>query len=110
MVGMLGDRVAESSKVVSCDFLGDQAKFSAGPMLLAMTLKVPVVLVFGLYRGGNRYDLHFELLTDGIDIARAEREQALNTWTCKYANRLAARVKDAPYNWFNFYAYWQDDK
>lgn len=109
MVGMLGDRVAESSKVVSCNFLGDPAEFSAGPMLLAMTLKVPVVLVFGLYRGGNRYDLHFELLTDGIEVKRTEREQALNTWTCEYANRLAARVKDAPYNWFNFYAYWQDD-
>ncbi len=109
MVGMLGDRVAESSKVVNCNFLGDPAEFSAGPMLLAMTLKVPVVLVFGLYRGGNRYDLHFELLTDGIDVKRAEREQALNTWTCEYANCLADKVKDAPYNWFNFYAYWQND-
>ncbi len=110
MVGMLGDRVAESNKVVSCDFLGSKTKFSAGPMLLALTLKVPVILVFGLYRGGNRYDLYFELLTEGIDVQRSEREQALHTWTCEYAHRLEDKVKDAPYNWFNFYAYWQDDK
>ncbi len=109
MVGMLGDRVAESNKTVSCDFLGSTAEFPAGPMLLATTLQVPVVLVFGLYRGRNRYDLHFELLTEGIEIQRSKREQALHRWTCEYANRLAARTKDAPYNWFNFYAYWQDD-
>jgi predicted LPLAT superfamily acyltransferase len=110
MVGMLGDRVAESNKSVSCHFLGGQADFPAGPMLLAMTLQVPVMLVFGLYRGGNRYDLHFEPLTEGIEVPRSEREQALLGWTCEYAKRLETRVKSSPYNWFNFYAYWQDDK
>lgn len=110
MVGMLGDRVAESDKVVRCDFLGGEIDFPAGPMLLALTLRAPVVLVFGLYRGGNRYDLHFELLSEGLEVKRSEREAALEHWTRRYAERLEARVKDAPYNWFNFYDYWQDEK
>jgi len=110
MVGMLGDRVAESDKVVSCDFLGDRVDFPAGPMLLATALKAPVVMVFGLYRGGNRYDLHFELLTEGGEVPRGEREAAIEQWTHRYAERLEAKVREAPYNWFNFYDYWQEDK
>ena len=34
------------------------------PWQLAAALKVPVVLCFGLYRGGNRYDLYFEPFAD----------------------------------------------
>lgn len=107
MVGILGDRVAQSDKVVECDFLGSPAQFPAGPMLLAMVLQVPVIQVFGLYRGGNRYDLYFELLTDGLEVERGEREQALQHWTRQYAGRLAGRARQAPYNWFNFYDFWQ---
>ena len=39
IVGMLGDRVAESEKVTRCRFLGDETLFPAGPILLAGTLR-----------------------------------------------------------------------
>lgn len=110
IVGMLGDRVAESEKLTHCDFLGGEALFPAGPILLAGTLQVPVILVFGLYRGGNRYDIHFELLAEEIHYNRAEREAAVQQWTQRYADRLAHYAKLAPYNWFNFYDYWDDKR
>lgn len=110
MVGMLGDRVAESDKMVQCDFLGDPVDFPTGPMLLATMLQVPVFQVFGIYRGGNRYDLHFELLSDRIAAERGEREAAIAEWTCRYADRLAAHTREAPYNWFNFYDFWQENE
>lgn len=109
MVGLLADRVAESDKVVSCDFLGQQVEFPAGPMLLAAALKVPVIQVFGLYRGGNRYDLHLELLSEQVELPRNGREQSLQQYTQKYVDRLAARTREAPFNWFNFYDYWHED-
>ena len=110
IVGMLGDRVAESEKITRCQFLGGEALFPAGPILLAGTLQVPVILVFGLYRGGNRYDIHFELLAEEIHYSRAEREVAVQQWTQRYADRLAHYAKLAPYNWFNFYDYWDDKR
>jgi predicted LPLAT superfamily acyltransferase len=109
LVGMLGDRIAESDRQVECDFMGEAAQFPAGPMLLAVTLKVPVILFYGLYRGGNRYDIHFELLTEAPEITRKQRDAAVQGLTCRYAARLEYYARLAPYNWFNFYDYWHKD-
>jgi len=106
LVGLLGDRLASDDKATQCRFLGERAAFPTGPMLLASLLKAPVVLCFGLYRGGRRYDLHFELLAETVDIARTERESALHQWTQRYAERLEHHCRQAPYNWFNFYDFW----
>jgi predicted LPLAT superfamily acyltransferase len=109
LVGMLGDRVADSDKVVRCHFLGRETAFPAGPMLLAATLKVPVVLFFGLYRGGNRYDVHIELFAERVTLDRADQQADLQRWTQRYADRLEHYVRMAPYNWFNFYDFWDEE-
>jgi predicted LPLAT superfamily acyltransferase len=70
-------------------------------------MKVPVVLCFGLYRGGNRYDLHFELFAHSLEIERRQREASLRDVIQRYADRLAHYARTAPYNWFNFYDFWQ---
>ncbi|HID49115.1 MAG TPA: lipid A biosynthesis acyltransferase, partial [Chromatiales bacterium] len=63
LIGILGDRPAENDRQVRCPFLGAPAVFPTGPLLLAVTLKAPVILFYGLYKSGRRYDIHFELLT-----------------------------------------------
>lgn len=108
IVATLADRVAESDKMIECRFLGGRAWFPQGPLLLAAVLKVPVILCFGLYRGGNRYDIVFERFADAIEAPRGQREAALAEWVQRYADRLEARVREAPYNWFNFYDFWND--
>lgn len=108
ILGMLGDRVAQSDKTVDCEFLGHPATFPAGPMLLAGALKVPVILFFGLYRGGRRYDLHFEMLAERVDIDRKQRQTDLERWTKTYARRVEYYLKQAPYNWFNLYKFWNE--
>lgn len=109
LVGILGDRVMFNDKLVSATFLGEKTFFPGGPMLLAGALKVPVILCLGLYRGGNRYDVHFELLAESVEINRQNREQDISYWTQKYVNRLEYYCRLAPYNWFNFYNYWNTD-
>ena len=109
MVGMMADRARANERGVSVDFLGSKARLPAGPWILAGTLGVPVILAFGLYRGGKRYDVHFELFADKIALPRATREQALKDCAQAFATRLEHHVKSAPYNWFNFYDYWADE-
>ena len=106
LVGVLGDRVAESDKTVVCNFLGAPARFPAGPMLMAATFKVPVILCFALYRGGNRYEIFFEQLTEGLQMTRNERDRQLRYWIERYVERLEYYTRSAPYNWFNFYDFW----
>ena len=68
------DRARPGNQVMTADFLGRPAPFPTAPWQLAAALKVPVVLCFGLYRGGNRYDLHFEPFADQLKLERARRD------------------------------------
>lgn len=107
VVTMLADRARHGNATVTVDFLGAPAPFPASPFLLAAALKVPVVLCFGLYFGGNRYELHFESFADVLTIDRANREAALKAVVQRFADRVAHYAHLAPYNWFNFYDFWQ---
>ena len=109
LVGLLADRARATETVRSAPFLGKPAAFPAGPWLLAHVLGAPVMLCFGLYLGGNRYRLVFEPVADRVVIARCNRGPALDALITAYAQRLEHYVRLAPYNWFNFYDFWQQD-
>lgn len=106
LVTLLVDRARPGNPVLNVDFLGSPAPFPTSPWLLAATLKVPVLLCFGLYRGGNRYDLHFEHFADSLVIERTRREAALRDILQRFSRRLEYYARSAPYNWFNFYDFW----
>ncbi|KAB8198449.1 acyltransferase [Lysobacter maris] len=108
LVAVLVDRARPGEPVQSMPFLGSPAAFPTAPWAIAAVLGRPVVLAFGLFRGGNRYDLVFERFDDGGTVPRGERARRLQASVQRYAQRLQARVLDAPYNWFNFYDFWQD--
>lgn len=108
LVALLVDRVAGEASV-RAPLLGDDAPFPTAPWLLAATLKVPVVLAFGLYRGGNRYELVFEEFSPGLDIPRQHRRARVAELVRRYAARLQHHARRAPYNWFNFYDFWHGD-
>lgn len=106
-VGILADRIIGNESTVICPFLGAPARFPDGPFRIAALLKRPVVLMFGLYRGGNRYDVHFERLADMSALDRAQRDRAIEESLRRYVERLEHYCRLAPYNWFNFYDYWK---
>lgn len=107
MVTLLGDRGRPHELMRAVPFLGASAAFPAAPWLIAALLEVPVVLCLGLYRGGNRYDLIFELLAERVELPRAGRDAALDAYIGLYAARLEHHLRGAPYNWFNFHDFWQ---
>jgi predicted LPLAT superfamily acyltransferase len=106
VVGLMVDRRRDGDRTVPVKFLGGVAHFPAGPWLLAAALKVPVMVVFGIWRGGDRYEAHVELLAEKIELSRANRDADLERLVQAYADRLAARTRDAPYNWLNFFDFW----
>jgi predicted LPLAT superfamily acyltransferase len=106
MIGMLGDRVSGDGRTTRCQFLGAPATFPAGPILLAAATRCPVILFFGLYRGGNRYEIYFEQLADELILNRDRRAEDVQYWMQRYVDRLEYYARLAPYNWFNFYPFW----
>jgi predicted LPLAT superfamily acyltransferase len=105
-VGTLGDRVSTDGKTAQCQFLGRPAAFPVGPIVLAAMAHCPVILFFGLYRGGNRYDIYFEHFADEIALNRERRAEEIQLWMQRYAQRLEHYARLTPYNWFNFYPFW----
>ena len=106
VVGILADRLLNQDQATPCKFFGKLAGFPAGPMWLASLLKAPVILFFGLYRGGNRYEVHFELLAEEVTIDRQNGARDIQQWTQRYADRLECYCCLAVDNWFNFYDFW----
>jgi predicted LPLAT superfamily acyltransferase len=107
LVGMLADRGLGNDATVDCDFLGKTAPFPVGPFRMAAMLRRPVFFMAGLYLGGNRYQIHFEPLADFSETSRADRDAAMLAAQQRYAERLSHFCRIAPYNWFNFFDFWQ---
>ena len=108
VVGLMGDRVMQNDQAVACTFLGGEALFPTGAMRLAHVVRAPVVLFFGLYRGGNRYEVYLEFFGEEVQLSHEQRAIDLKRWTQRYADRLEALCRRAPDNWFNFYEFWND--
>lgn len=111
-VGLLGDRIMGegTEKTVTCTLLGEPVKMSTAPILMASALKVPLIVFFGVYLGGNRYKIHFELLAEKVILQRKIRQQDIQAYTQKYVDILEKQMLETPYNWFNFYDYWQSSE
>lgn len=117
LVGMLADRGLSDGATpqggllrgaVDCEFLGKMAPFPLGPFRTAAMLRRPVFFMTGLYLGGNRYRIHFEPLADFSATPRGERDSTVRAAMQAYADRLTHFCRIAPYNWFNFFDFWQE--
>lgn len=109
LVGVLADRTLGDEATMPVPFLGEEAQFPVGPMRMAAVLRRRVYFMTGLYRGGNRYELHFEPIADFTDLeglTRAERDSRIRDAVSRYAGRLEHYCREAPHNWFNFFDFW----
>jgi predicted LPLAT superfamily acyltransferase len=106
-IGILADRGLEQGRVgTKWDFLGEPARFPSGPLRMAYMLKCPVLLMVGVYRGGNRYDLYLEELVD-MGNTEVPRNELIRQAQQRYVARIEHYCREAPYNWFNFYDFWK---
>jgi predicted LPLAT superfamily acyltransferase len=106
IIGMMGDRMTPQDQTVACSFLGGEARFPTGPIRMAQVVQAPVVLFFGLYKGGNRYDVRLESFDDEVCSPDARRDVDLTPALQRFAGRLENVCRLAPDNWFNFYDFW----
>lgn len=106
VVGLLADRTLGGEPTQTVRFLGQPAALPTGPLRMAAMLRHPVVFMAGLYLGGNRYEVHFEQLTDFSNVAPNERDARVGQALEQYAARLEDHCRRAPYNWFNFHDFW----
>jgi predicted LPLAT superfamily acyltransferase len=107
MVGMLADRTLGDDQTDEVPLLGSPAVFPIGPFRMAAILRRPVLFMTGLYMGGNRYEIHFELLADFSQAGTGRRGDIVRRAMVDYAALLEKYCRYAPYNWFNFFDVWR---
>ncbi len=104
LVGVLADR-GVGHRFCAVPFLGSPAPFPAGPFALAHALGAPVLL-FRAVRTGRQWCIQFEPFADPVVLRRAHREADLTAYITAYASALEAACRAHPYEWFNFYPFW----
>lgn len=114
-VVIAADRVpVVSDATVRADFLGRAAPWPVGPYVLAAILKCPLYAMACVRQpGGDRrgnYVLRVRCLAEQVVLPRASRQQALRGYAGEFARWLEEVLADAPFAWFNFYTFWDEDR
>lgn len=107
-VAIVGDRVpVGGGRCAEASFLGAPARFPLGPWVLAGLLQCPVFLLSCLREAdGSTYRLDIHPLAGRIEMPRARRAEALQQWVQRYAQWLERQLAPDPYQWFNFFSFW----
>ena len=107
-VGILADRVppGSSEEVAVVDFLGRPARFPLSPYRLACTLGSPLLTSMCVRVGDRRYRAAVEVLTEGEQIPRRNREERSRELLSEYVQTLEEHCRRWPLQWFNFFDFW----
>jgi predicted LPLAT superfamily acyltransferase/glycosyltransferase involved in cell wall biosynthesis len=110
---IVGDRTpaADNGRRSHASFLGRDAPFPQGPVVLGYLLGCPVYLFFCLKeekRQGSRYRIHLEPFAERIELPHRGRKAAIDAYVARYAQRLECYCREAPLQWFNFFDFWHE--
>lgn len=108
LIGVLADRSLDAIGNTRVNFLGFEANFPTGPFRLAAILQHPVYFMTGVFEGGNRYSVYLEPIVD-FSISAENKDTAVNQAMLRYVELLEKHCKNAPYNWFNYFDFWQEN-
>lgn len=108
-VGILADRLPPGGggRAAAADFLGRPAVFPTTAFEIAALLGCPLLLALCVRLGDARYQSIAEVLYEGGRVSRAERPELAQRLLERYVARLEAWCVRAPYQWFNFYDFWE---
>ena len=109
-VGIMADRHIQAEPIQKFLFLGEWAYFPTGIFSLAARMDIPIKACFGLCVGNAVYDFYLYNLRKEEDVKLDEKKQLSIKLQKRYIEHLEFIVKKYPYNWFNFYDFWQGEK
>jgi predicted LPLAT superfamily acyltransferase len=102
LICFTGDRYFEGSKVLKEELLGKETNFPAGVFLLASRLKVPVIFLYIM----KEPKLHYHFYAEKANFKSRAAQDLLR----QYTQSMERKLKKYPYQWFNYYDFWNDLK
>jgi len=108
IVAMLGDR-AYGSPSTQIPFFGGTASFPIGAYAIAAIAGAPLMHAFSLRETGGHYRF-FGFPPQHLQLpSRGERDAYLRNCAENFARNLEAIVKRDPFQWYNFYPFWENE-
>lgn len=107
IVAIMADRIHGNDQGCEVDFFKRPAVLPVSPWMLAMVLKAPVAIGFGCFIRPKRYHIQFEAFQYPLPKGRGLRTKAAHDSAQQYAKCLEKYAQNYPYNWFNFFPFWQ---
>jgi len=105
LVALQGDRPLDDH-VVKLPFLGREAPFPVGPFLLAAVSGAPLIATFSVQIAPAQYRFFAQAPMRFSFAPGQSRDAMLRTWALEYVRLLESVARDNPYQWFNFYDFW----
>lgn len=102
VLAVAGDR-RMGDKTIDCTFMGGTAPLPAGVFQLCAAIRCPILLTFVLKEPKNKYHIYMEELHINTTLPRAKQAADLAQ---QYASRLEQMALEHPYEWFNFFDFW----
>ena len=112
VVVVAADRIsAHAKRNIELQFLEENAKFPYGIFLLIALLNSPTYFVNGLRQKDltlkPKYDMFVKKNPIQFDCSRKEREERIKQSAENYVKNLEVLCKRHPYQWYNFFEFWQ---
>lgn len=110
VVAMLGDRTLDMARqdTVTVPFLGAPTQFPVGPHLVAAISGAPILHAFCVRTRPYHYRFHL-YPPERLEFAgRDRRKEQLEGWVSRYVERLEDVVRRYPFQWNNFYEFWDE--
>ena len=103
-VCMHADRYMEGNKTISTPFLSEEARFPAGPFMLACRFNVPVSFVFALKESNFHY--HF-FASEIKEFGKGDKEIRTQEMLKDFTGEMEKKLREYPEQWFNYYDFWR---
>lgn len=101
-VCMHADRFLEGNKTISALFMNEEARFPAGPFLLARTFLSPVSFVFAMK--DRPFDYHF--YASPPKVYGGSRDSSVQEMLQDYCVSMEKTIRKYPLQWYNYYDFW----
>lgn len=112
LIVIAGDRnTKRSADNVCVEFLGENAEFPFGPFLLAVLLDRNPYFIFALREKDLGLDASYDIYVHRAEVisggTRKQRHEQAEKMTMEFAAILENYCKKCPFQWYNFYDFWE---
>lgn len=108
LVALLADRSPPGAPTRTCraSFLGEDASLPAGPWILASVLGCEILFARAVRVARRRYSVTVSSLSPEFQPSRAQRDDRASQLAQSYVRQLELVCRKTPYQWFNFFDFW----